>query len=81
MPRLNRAARDQAMQVIETLARCYHALSREHAPTPELRRYLDRIQTVADRYDIDLTPHLRALILDRAQATNERHGTMDLHTD
>jgi hypothetical protein len=79
MPRLNRAAQDQALQVIETLARCYHALSRENAPTPELRRYLDRIQATATKAGIDLTPRLRALIYDRAQATNDEHGTMDLH--
>jgi len=80
MPRLNRAATDQALQVIQTLARCYHALSRDNAPTPELRRYLDRMQLVADTHDIKLTPALRAMLLAHAEELNEERGTMDLHT-
>ena len=80
MTTLRRNQRDEAIRVITTLTRCYRALSRDHAPKPELRRYLDRIQNVATLYDIDLTPQLRAEILAQAEAENARHGTMDLHT-
>jgi len=81
MVKLNRNAKAEAERVIVTLTRCYRALSREQAPTTELRRYLDRIQSIADRAGIVLTPTLRARYLELAARESRARGSdMDLHT-
>jgi len=79
MPNLNRAARDEAWSTIHTLLRCYKALSAEHAPAAERRRYLDRVQETATRAGITLTPAIRAALLETAERENATRGTLDLH--
>ena len=80
MPRLNRAARDQAFETMVTLTRCWLALRATNAPTPETRRYIDRIDAIAKRFNIKLTPSMRAALVDQARAENDARGTMDLHS-